>query len=133
LRFHWPQAHTQLFAGLNVIAAIPLSFLPLSLYLSIGIVWQSMAHFVKGYRQESGRQFLTFWGAMRYYGDAMPEWMTINEACTYLRVNPRTLYRLMREDRLPYHTMPSGRRRLLREDLDALLRLAPTGDAEPQP
>ena len=70
---------------------------------------------------------------MRYSGSVMAEWTTINEACTYLRVNPRTLYRLMREGRLPYHVMPSGRRRLRREDLDAILKPAPTGGAEPQP
>ena len=63
----------------------------------------------------------------------MAEWFSPNEAAKYLRITRTTVYTLMREGRLPYHVMPKGRRRLRREDLDAVLKPAPTGDAEPQP
>ena len=52
----------------------------------------------------------------------MDEWLTSKEAAAYLKVTRRTIYRLMHEGRLPYHIMPKGRRRLRREELDAILR-----------
>lgn len=59
---------------------------------------------------------------MRYHTVAMTEWLTPNEAAAYLKVNRRTLYGLMASGRLPYYQMPGGgRRRIRREDLDALL------------
>lgn len=62
------------------------------------------------------------WGFIGYDMVAMTEWLTPNEAAAYLKVNRRTLYGLMASGRLPYHQMPgSGRRRIRREDLDALL------------
>ena len=52
----------------------------------------------------------------------MTEWLTIKEACAYLKVTPRTLYRLMATGRLAYsHIAEAGRRRIKREDLEALL------------
>ena len=52
----------------------------------------------------------------------MTEWLTPNEAAAYLKVNRRTLYGLMQRGKLPYYEMPgSARRRIRREDLDALL------------
>ena len=52
----------------------------------------------------------------------MTDWFTPNQAAAYLKVNRRTLYGLMASGRLPYYQMPgSGRRRIRREDLDALL------------
>jgi excisionase family DNA binding protein len=62
------------------------------------------------------------WGFIGYDMVAMTEWLTPNEAAAYLKVNRRTLYGLMASGRLPYHQMRgSGRRRIRREDLDALL------------
>ncbi len=56
----------------------------------------------------------------------MTDWLTPNEAAAYLKVNRRTLYGLMASGKLPYYQMPgSGRRRIRREDLDALLVLGP--------
>ena len=52
----------------------------------------------------------------------MTEWLTIEEACGYLKVNRRTLYRLMESGKLPYyHITDGGRRRIRKEDVDALL------------
>jgi excisionase family DNA binding protein len=48
--------------------------------------------------------------------------MTIAEAMAYLRVSRATLYRLMREGRLPFYTVGTSQdRRLKRSDLDAAL------------
>jgi len=51
----------------------------------------------------------------------MSEWLTTKEAAAYLKVTRRTLYRWMEEGRLPFFVMTSGRRRVRKEDLDALL------------
>jgi len=52
----------------------------------------------------------------------MTEWLTIDEACAYLKTNRRTLYRLMETGKLPYYQIADGgRRRIKREDIDALL------------
>jgi excisionase family DNA binding protein len=60
----------------------------------------------------------------------MDEWLTSKEAAAYLKVTRRTIYRLMHDGQLPYHTMPKGRRRIRREDLDAIMR--PSAE-EPKP
>jgi len=52
----------------------------------------------------------------------MSEWLTSKEAAAYLKVTRRTLYRWMEEGRLPFFVMASGRRRVRKEDLDALLK-----------
>jgi excisionase family DNA binding protein len=50
-------------------------------------------------------------------------WLTVREACDYLRVGRSTLYRLMDARQLAYHELPSGGgRRFLVDDLDAVLR-----------
>jgi len=51
----------------------------------------------------------------------MDEWLTTAEACTYLKVHRRTLYRMMEEGRLPFYRIAGGQRRIKREDLDALM------------
>jgi excisionase family DNA binding protein len=62
----------------------------------------------------------------------MTDWLTPNQAAAYLKVNRRTLYGLMASGRLPYYQMPgSGRRRIRREDLDALLVPGPQPAEEP--
>ncbi len=49
-------------------------------------------------------------------------WLTIMEACDYLKVSKPTLYNYMKDRRLPYYTLPGTRsRRIDRNDLDALL------------
>ena len=50
------------------------------------------------------------------------EFLTINEASEYLKLGRRTLYKYMDDGILPYYILkPSGRRRLKRQDLDALM------------
>ncbi|MDP2947911.1 MAG: helix-turn-helix domain-containing protein [Chloroflexota bacterium] len=52
----------------------------------------------------------------------MTEWMTVKEACAYLKVDRRTLYKYMKLGKLPYYQLGGvGTRRFRREDLDALL------------
>lgn len=49
------------------------------------------------------------------------EWLTPSEAATYLRVNPATVHRWVREHRLPqYDLATGGGKRFRRIDLDAL-------------
>jgi excisionase family DNA binding protein len=51
---------------------------------------------------------------------AQPEWLTISEAASYLRVSERTIERRIESGRLPTSTL--GRRVIVsRGDLDALL------------
>src|SRR2546427_12538480 len=53
---------------------------------------------------------------------AVPEWMTVAEACRYLKVSRSTLFRYMKDGRLPSSQVPGGRgRRIKHEDLDRLL------------
>ena len=47
--------------------------------------------------------------------------ITITEAAATLGVHPRTLRRWLAAGRLRYVRLPSGRRRLVRRDLDELL------------
>jgi excisionase family DNA binding protein len=51
------------------------------------------------------------------------DWLSPTEAARYLGVSRETIYRLMKDGRLPYRTTTwSGRRRVRKEDLDALLQ-----------
>jgi excisionase family DNA binding protein len=55
------------------------------------------------------------------------DWLSPTEAARYLGISRETIYRLMREGKLPYRvTAWSGRRRVRKEDLDRLLQ---SGDA----
>jgi excisionase family DNA binding protein len=59
----------------------------------------------------------------------MSEWLTTKEAAAYLKVTRRTLYRWMEEGRLRFYELASGRRRVRKEDLDALLTPGEPGGA----
>ena len=59
-----------------------------------------------------------------------PEWLTTGQAAAYLQVTRRTVYRWMDAGSLRYYSMPSGRRRLRKEDLDALLSPSEAGPQE---
>jgi excisionase family DNA binding protein len=62
----------------------------------------------------------------------MDEWLTTKQACEYLKVHRRTLYRMMEDGRLPYRSIVRSRRRRIRkEDLDALLVLGESGPPRP--
>ena len=53
---------------------------------------------------------------------SMPEWVTLDEAASYLKISKPTLYRWIAEDRVRSYDLPAGRgRRMKREDLDDLL------------
>src|SRR5687768_14826705 len=55
------------------------------------------------------------------------ELLTVEEACRYLKVNRRSLYRYMSDGKLPYFNIGrSGLRRLRRSDVEALLLPGPT-------
>jgi excisionase family DNA binding protein len=52
------------------------------------------------------------------------EWMTASEAAAYLKTEPRSLLRLVREGKLPAHRLSGTKRyvyRFLSRDLDAAL------------
>ena len=49
------------------------------------------------------------------------EWLTIAEACEYLRVTRATLYRWAREGSLPLYKLGGRATRVKRPDLDQLL------------
>jgi excisionase family DNA binding protein len=54
------------------------------------------------------------------------EWLTTKEACKYLKIHRRTLYRMMGDGRLPFcYISGSGHRRIRKADVDALLIPAP--------
>jgi excisionase family DNA binding protein len=49
-------------------------------------------------------------------------WMTVEEASTYLRVTPNTLYNYMKDGKLPYFYLAGTRhRRVKKKDVEALL------------
>ncbi|MBM3135232.1 MAG: helix-turn-helix domain-containing protein, partial [Chloroflexi bacterium] len=48
------------------------------------------------------------------------EWLTVNEAATYLKVARTTIYRWVKEKKLPLYQLGDRLVRLRREDLDAL-------------
>ena len=59
------------------------------------------------------------------------QWLTVTEACEYLRVSKGTLYTYMKDDRLPFYYLAGTRqRRVKKEDLDALLMRGKPEDAE---
>ncbi len=52
------------------------------------------------------------------------QWLTLNEAAAYLKVNPRTLALWARQKKVPAHRLSGVRRclwRFLRSELDAML------------
>jgi excisionase family DNA binding protein len=50
------------------------------------------------------------------------EWLTVEEVMKYLKVGRSTVYRWMREDRLPWRELTSGGgRRFRRSDVEKLL------------
>ena len=51
------------------------------------------------------------------------EWLTITDACEYLRVSKRTAYRWMDAGNLPYYFIGAGAvpRRIRRKDLEDIL------------
>jgi excisionase family DNA binding protein len=50
------------------------------------------------------------------------EWLTLDEAATYLKVSKPTIYRFCAGGCLPYYKLAgTGQRRFKRADLDALL------------
>lgn len=62
----------------------------------------------------------------------MPDWVTLDEAASYLKISKPTLYRWMAEDRVRSYDLPAGRgRRLKREDLDELLEQPRPGATAP--
>jgi len=58
------------------------------------------------------------------------EWFTIAEACEYLKVSRRTLYRWMDADQVPYYFIGAGAgvRRFRLRDLENMME--PMGAAE---
>ena len=53
---------------------------------------------------------------------AVPDWLTVNEAAAYLKVERSTIYRYCELGLLPFFELKTGGgRRFKREDLDALL------------
>ena len=53
---------------------------------------------------------------------SMTDWLTTEEACTYLKVGKRTLYRYVERRRVPaFRLGETGSLRFKKEDLDALL------------
>lgn len=53
---------------------------------------------------------------------AVPDWLTVQEAAAYLKVERSTIYRYCELAVLPYFVLKTGGgRRFKREDLDALL------------
>jgi len=52
----------------------------------------------------------------------VPEWLTVKEAASYLKVSRSTLFTYCAAGRLPWYRLEGGRgRRFKPEDLDALL------------
>ena len=59
----------------------------------------------------------------------MNEWLTLNEAASYLRIHPRTLSLWARQGKVPAHKLSGTKRcvwRFLEKELDAMLNL-PSG------
>jgi excisionase family DNA binding protein len=51
------------------------------------------------------------------------QWFTLEQAAGHLQVSKAAIYKWIREGRLAYYELPSGRgRRVRREDLDGLLQ-----------
>lgn len=63
----------------------------------------------------------------------MHEWLTLNEAAAYLKINPRTLALWARQKKVPAHRLSGIRRciwRFLRPELDGMLGLSSADSAE---
>jgi excisionase family DNA binding protein len=62
------------------------------------------------------------------------EWLTTEEAATYLKVKPRSLLLWVRQGKLPAYALSGTRRRVWRfrrEDLDSTLLARPVISSEP--
>jgi excisionase family DNA binding protein len=63
----------------------------------------------------------------------MHEWLTLNEAAAYLKINPRTLAHWARQKKVPAHRLSGVRRcvwRFLRSELDAMLFVSSADPAD---
>ena len=61
------------------------------------------------------------------------EWLTVNEAAEYLKIQPRTLALWARQKKVPAHRLSGIRRciwRFLRTELDAMLGLSSADSAD---
>lgn len=57
-------------------------------------------------------------------GDQLTDrtWLSVVDACEYLGISKPTLYKYMKDERLPYYVLAgTSQRRIKKEDLDALL------------
>lgn len=62
-------------------------------------------------------------GSYGWYMTPAPDLLTSAEAADQFNVSVHTVWRWVREDRLrPAVTLPSGRKRFRREDIEAILR-----------
>jgi excisionase family DNA binding protein len=60
------------------------------------------------------------------------EWLTVNEAASYLKVSRQTIYLYCRSGLLAFYELKSGRgRRFQRSDLDNLLERQPSQPVHP--
>ena len=63
----------------------------------------------------------------------MNDWLTLNEAASYLKINPRTLALWARQKKVPAHRLSGVHRciwRFLRAELDAMLCVSSADSAE---
>jgi excisionase family DNA binding protein len=63
----------------------------------------------------------------------MNDWLTLNEAASYLKIRPRTLALWARQKKVPAHRLSGIRRcvwRFLRPELDAMLCVSSAGPAD---
>jgi len=63
----------------------------------------------------------------------MNDWLTLNEAATYLKIHPRTLALWARQKKVPAHRLSGIRRsvwRFLQRELDAMLGASSADSAE---
>jgi len=63
----------------------------------------------------------------------MAEWLTLNEASTYLKIRPATLALWVRQKKVPGHRLSGTQRtiwRFLRCELDAMLGLSSADSAD---
>ena len=63
----------------------------------------------------------------------MNEWLTLNEAAAYLKIQPRTLAVWARQKKVPAHRLSGIQRciwRFLRPELDAMLGLSSADSAD---
>ena len=51
------------------------------------------------------------------FSPEVPSVLSVQQAAAWLGVSRRTLYEWMKHGKIPYRTIPSGRRRFLPEDL----------------